>query len=70
MSSMSEPTVPAPRNAKRSPATGLRTGKIRATKASASDILRAIGVRPADLKVAARVLRAVEPVAKPSKPNR
>jgi hypothetical protein len=38
---------------------GLRTGKIHATQASASEICRSVGVRPSEAKVAAKALRAV-----------
>jgi hypothetical protein len=66
---MSEPALPTPRvrKAKRPPAVGLRTGKIFTTQASASEILRAVGVRPADMKMAAKVLRAVESAGKSPK---
>lgn len=55
---------------------GLRTGKIRATQASASEIRRSVGVRPAEAKVAAEALRLVVRTSEPkttkvaSKPTR
>ena len=46
------------------PSRGLRTGKIHATKATASDIRRAIGVRPSDMKVATHALMVAAGSAK------
>lgn len=57
MSSMSEPALPTPSPRKAKPR-GLRTGKIHLTKASASEILRSVGVRPSDIKVAEKALEA------------
>jgi len=50
---MSEPTLPTP-----PPVRGLRTGKIHLTKASASEILHSLGVRPSDIRVAEKALQA------------
>jgi hypothetical protein len=38
---------------------GLRTGRIHATQASASEIRRLLGVRPSEVKVAEKALRLV-----------
>jgi len=58
---MSEPTLPTPSHGKgkRTEAVrGLRTGKIRLTKASASEILHTLGVRPSEIRVAEKALQA------------
>lgn len=56
MASRSAALTPENTNVHRAATVGLRKGKIHATKASASEIRRAIGVTPADERVAARAL--------------
>ncbi len=45
-----------PGPSKNSRTRGLRTGKIRTSKASASEIRRSVGVKPSEAKVATRAL--------------
>lgn len=49
---------------------GLRTGKIHATQASASEICRSVGVRPSEAKVAAKALRTAAKAPKASTATR
>lgn len=61
MSSMSEPTLPIPPAGKGKGSMavrGLRTGKIHLKKASASEILQTLGVRPSEARVAEKALQA------------
>jgi hypothetical protein len=48
----------------------LRTGKIRAVQASASEIRRSVGVRPSEAKVAAKALQRVVKAPKAAKVTR
>lgn len=61
--SRSAASAPHSTGVKRTAPVGLRKGKIRAAKASATEIRRAVGVTPADERVAARALRVA--AAKP-----
>jgi len=56
---MDKPTPPAATEGERR-VYPLRTGKIRLTKGTASEIARAVGVRPSEAKFAKKLLRLVD----------